>query len=209
MERRIDDWFSFAVEDESVKSIDQVATEVRQIEGVKLGVFTIVVREDSVALVQLSYGAELYGGFPWSLPGGSVGSSELPSAAARREVLEETGLALSEERLQTAAVFHRPYVTDVGGCKIGELTLLYCCRVDDSTRISPNSPEILNTSFAKYDLDQWLAVPASGSGELFQPLRRHWIYWTKIGMQKLESTGDRSIKLWTYDDASQLALPII
>lgn len=51
---------------------------------------TIIVRDpsDAILLVRHSYGPDC-----WALPGGGIGRSEAPEAAARRELAEETGLA--------------------------------------------------------------------------------------------------------------------
>lgn len=50
--------------------------------------------EGQVLLIRHSYGSG-----NWMLPGGGLGRGEEPLAAALRELLEETGLALTEARL--------------------------------------------------------------------------------------------------------------
>lgn len=60
-----------------------------------IGVGVVIVRHDKILLGrrQGSHGAGC-----WSAPGGHLEFGETPEACARREVLEETGLALDEVR---------------------------------------------------------------------------------------------------------------
>lgn len=55
---------------------------------------TIVVRGDEVLLVRRA--ARLHGGGKWAVPGGYADRGETITAAARREVLEETGWEVGE-----------------------------------------------------------------------------------------------------------------
>jgi ADP-ribose pyrophosphatase YjhB (NUDIX family) len=61
---------------------------------VTVGVRALVVRNNTVLLVRHRAGQE-----PWSLPGGGVARYERLAEAARREVLEETGVTVRIERL--------------------------------------------------------------------------------------------------------------
>jgi len=67
--------------------------------GPVLGVSAIVARGHAVVLVRR--GAGVYAG-RWSLPGGRVEAGETLRQAARREVREETGLAVEIGRQLTA-----------------------------------------------------------------------------------------------------------
>jgi 8-oxo-dGTP pyrophosphatase MutT (NUDIX family) len=47
----------------------------------------------------------------WSLPGGGIHRRETPIEAAVRELLEETGLQLTPERVKELGTFQNPYKT--------------------------------------------------------------------------------------------------
>jgi ADP-ribose pyrophosphatase YjhB (NUDIX family) len=66
----------------------------------RAGVSAVVVQGDDVLLVQRGKGA--YRGL-WSLPGGAIELGETAEAAARRELLEETGLLASKLTLGDVA----------------------------------------------------------------------------------------------------------
>jgi 8-oxo-dGTP diphosphatase len=66
----------------------------------RAGVSVVVIEGDDVILVQRGKGA--YRGF-WSLPGGAIELGETAEAAARRELLEETGLLASDLTLGDVA----------------------------------------------------------------------------------------------------------
>ncbi|MFL6131542.1 MAG: NUDIX hydrolase [Nocardioidaceae bacterium] len=83
------------------------------------GVTAVVLRDDEVLLVQRSdTGA-------WSPVTGIVDPGEQPGVAARREVLEETGVHVSVDRL--AAVEALPPMTHVNGDKATYLDLTFAC----------------------------------------------------------------------------------
>ena len=83
------------------------------------GVTAVVRRDDEVLLVQRSdTGA-------WSPVTGIVDPGEQPGVAARREVLEETGVHVSVDRL--AAVEALPPMTHVNGDQATYLDLTFAC----------------------------------------------------------------------------------
>lgn len=59
-----------------------------------VAVVVVVWHKDRVLLLKHSYRPR----YPWGLPTGWVGYGETPEAAARREVLEESGLVVNELR---------------------------------------------------------------------------------------------------------------
>src|SRR3974390_1710373 len=66
----------------------------------RAGVSVVVLQGGDVLLVQRGKGA--YRGF-WSLPGGAIELGETAEAAARRELMEETGLLASDLTLGDVA----------------------------------------------------------------------------------------------------------
>lgn len=80
-------------------------TSQRPVTGASVAVF----KEDSVLLVQR--GRDPYKGF-WTLPGGTQELGETLEQAARRELLEETGLRAGD--LKLAEIFE-PMLRDAGG----------------------------------------------------------------------------------------------
>jgi ADP-ribose pyrophosphatase YjhB (NUDIX family) len=89
----------------------------------KAGASAIVLRERSVLLVRRGKGASRD---IWAPPGGHIEFGETARAAAAREVLEETGLTITLDRLlDVHDVILR---TPSGEVRIHYLLAVYCCR---------------------------------------------------------------------------------
>jgi ADP-ribose pyrophosphatase len=96
--------------------------------GAAVGVAAYDPLLDSVVLVeQLRLPALLAGASPWQIevPAGLVDAEELPEAVARREMREETGLALIGDPIPI-----QRYLPSPGGSD--ESVFLFCARVDAS-----------------------------------------------------------------------------
>jgi 8-oxo-dGTP pyrophosphatase MutT (NUDIX family) len=77
-----------------------------------------------------------YGPLNWEVPGGAAERDETPQQTAEREVLEETGLAVTAERL--SGVY---YEVHSPGREV--LHFMFCCRIVGQTRVpEPSSDEI-------------------------------------------------------------------
>ena len=72
---------------------------------VDLAVLTI--RDGAFCLLLVERGGEPYAG-SWALPGGFVGIDEEAGSGARRELVEETGIALSSAHLEQLATYSDP-----------------------------------------------------------------------------------------------------
>ena len=190
---------------ENTSDFDAIAMERRNAINCKLGAFAGIFLRDTnrVLMVQLGdYAIGNYGGNPWSLPGGTVDPNERPSHAAAREILEETGLDVDAESMCPAAWIIRPYVS--GDSFHGEITLLFTAEVEDSKSLSPAFPEIKEAQWFDFNLEQWLKIPATGSGSPLQPLRRHWIFWAETCQRARESLqGSKCVLLYQESEHMQ------
>ncbi len=87
--------------------------------------------QGQVLLVKHSYGP-----LNWEVPGGAAEPDETPTETAVREVVEETGLRVSAERLTGVYYEHQPAGREV-------LHFVFQCRLADETAIpQPSSGEI-------------------------------------------------------------------
>lgn len=85
--------------------------------------------------------------FKWALPGGWINAREDPDAAIRREVMEETGLAVDVVAV-VACERHGDSPTDVG---YNGLTVAYLCRPVHAWTAAATSVEIRAVRWAEVD----------------------------------------------------------
>ena len=93
-----------------------------------LGVGAIILKRDSVLLVER--GKSPLEGY-WSLPGGVLETGERLEEGIRREVLEETGLAVKPLRVIT--IFERIMPDALGRIEYHYVLIDYLCRVTGGT----------------------------------------------------------------------------
>jgi ADP-ribose pyrophosphatase YjhB (NUDIX family) len=93
-----------------------------------LGVGALIFDEDRILMAER--GGEPLKGW-WSIPGGLVETGESLDAAIRREVREETGLAVCP--LGVIEIFERIMRDSQGAAEYHYVLIDYICRVDDGT----------------------------------------------------------------------------
>src|ERR1043166_9374151 len=79
------------------------------------GTRCLIERDDKLLVIRHTYGDML-----WTLPGGLIKRGEMPEQAARREVLEEVGIKLSELRPLGVFTDRSEYARDTVHCFRGE-----------------------------------------------------------------------------------------
>ena len=114
--------------------------------------------QGQVLLVRHSYGPK-----QWFLPGGGIGNGEEPEAAARRELLEETGCEVERLRFVNAGetrvsgVLHRGHIFEG---VVQDMPVADGREIVEARFFPLHSlPEPLN-AFTRSDLDQWVAKRA-------------------------------------------------
>jgi ADP-ribose pyrophosphatase YjhB (NUDIX family) len=101
----------------------------------------ILNRHGEVLLVRHSYGR-----LNWELPGGAAERDESPTETAVREVLEETGLRVTPERL-TGVYYERQNDT---GREVVHFAFV-CRALDEGAAPQPSCPEIMACSYWSAD----------------------------------------------------------
>lgn len=84
-----------------------VYTSEYPIFSVTVDIVLLAVREDALCVMVVERGEEPFAG-SWALPGGFVNPDEDLPAAARRELVEETGVSADRFHLEQLASFGRP-----------------------------------------------------------------------------------------------------
>lgn len=135
----------------------------------RLGAYGIVVRErEQRELLITRVSPRGYPAGWWALPGGGVDHGESPGDAVRREIHEETGLEVLEQRLMEV---HDVHTVSPGRGDAWEdyhgVHLLYACRVD--TTAVPHVVETGGTT----DLALWLPVTELADGRPLLPVVEH------------------------------------
>jgi 8-oxo-dGTP pyrophosphatase MutT (NUDIX family) len=79
--------------------------------GYKNGANVIIIDPNTERILAVQHN---YGEMKWAIPGGGVEAGESPEETARREVLEETGLTLSNLELFASFIQRKPGGEDAG-----------------------------------------------------------------------------------------------
>ena len=116
----------------------------------------------------------------WGYAGGSVELDEVVEDAARRELLEETGL--TARRLELFGIWSGPGLHYVypNGDEVSNIDIVYLCR-DYTGTLRPQSDEVERLQFFAAD-----CLPA----KLSPPVQRAILQWAR---QKLQGTGGLSL----------------
>lgn len=113
------------------------------IPNTKQGAGAVIVRGDSILLVQINYGPSKG---KWNLPGGRIEDGELITAGLCREVLEETSLTIKPKKI----LAFRQRIFPTG---LSDIYYIFSAEVDgEIQRLEPqDSSEITAVKFWKID----------------------------------------------------------
>jgi ADP-ribose pyrophosphatase YjhB (NUDIX family) len=130
-------------------------SELKRPDWPRPGASAVVLRGDAVLLVRR---AKALGNGLWSLPGGHIEPGETAAAAARREVGEETGLAVEITGL---AGVHDAIIRDGAGALLAHYVLaVYCARADDGTPVAAS--DVAEACFVPIgELDSYRLTPGA------------------------------------------------
>jgi 8-oxo-dGTP pyrophosphatase MutT (NUDIX family) len=187
---------------------DRSASAVRRATGWWMGAFVALFDRElrRLLMVQLGdYARDGEGRYPWTLPGGSVEPDEPATAAAARELLEETGIEPSEA-LTTAAWLARPYYQSHRSTVRGEFIVLFAARCD-LPAVPPRAPndETRGARFFTFDARRGTVEHPADERDAWYP--PHWLHWAACAYRRL--SGELSEPaMHVYESAAALQAPL-
>ena len=117
-----------------------------------IGVYALIQKDDSMLLIEKVRGP--YTGM-WDLPGGSIEFGETPLEALHREVLEETGLSISQSELLNILSHNVTYKNkDNENETIHHIGMLYRVEINPNNTLKNDSDgeDSLGAKWIKYSV---------------------------------------------------------